>query len=65
MTWNMSAPLPESRLGIRISTVEPRSLLGPLFMAWKHSEKKDELRHEERAQTGRVRPHLTVPGRSD
>ena len=36
MTWNMSAPLPDSRLGILMSTVEPGSLLGPLFMAWNH-----------------------------
>lgn len=34
MMWNMSAPLPTSRLGILISTVEPGSLLGPLFIAW-------------------------------
>ena len=34
--WNMSAPLPASRLGILISTVDPGSLLGPLFMAWNH-----------------------------
>lgn len=36
MMWNMSAPLPASRLGILMSTVEPGSLLGPLFMAWNH-----------------------------
>lgn len=36
MMWNMSAPLPARRLGILISTVDPGSLLGPLFMAWNH-----------------------------
>lgn len=35
-TWNMSGPLATSRLGILMSTVEPGSLLGPLFMAWNH-----------------------------
>lgn len=34
MMWNMSAPLPTSLLGILISTVDPGSLLGPLFMAY-------------------------------
>lgn len=40
MIWNMSAPLPASRLGILMSTVEPGSLLGPLFIAWEpnHTE---------------------------
>lgn len=54
MMWNMSAPLPASRLGILISTVEPRSLLGPLFMAWNHIRRRkengenDEIGREER-----------------
>lgn len=43
MMWNMSAPLPDSRLGILISTVEPRSLLGPLFMAWNHIRRRKTM----------------------
>ncbi|TNN61770.1 hypothetical protein EYF80_027992 [Liparis tanakae] len=40
--WNMSAPLPTSRLGILMSTVEPGNLLGPLFMAWNHITRRRE-----------------------
>lgn len=39
MMWNMSAPLPTSLLGILISTVDPGSLLGPLFIAYNISQR--------------------------
>lgn len=44
MMWNMSAPLPTSLLGILISTVDPGSLLGPLFIAYvgQTGEKRDK-----------------------
>lgn len=47
--WNMSAPLPASRLGILMSTVEPGSLLGPLFMAWNQiTQRRGEMETKER-----------------
>lgn len=42
MMWNISAPLPVSRLGILMSTLEPGNLLGPLFIAWKDITQKEK-----------------------
>lgn len=50
MMWNMSAPLPTSLLGILISTVDPGSLLGPLFIAYNIRQRRKNRTKEKKIE---------------
>lgn len=57
--WNISAPLPASRLGILMTTVEPGSRLGPLFITWNTSRKK---RYEETQEARYIQTIVRADG---
>jgi len=58
--WNMSAPLPTSRLGILMSTVEPGNLLGPLFMAWNHITRRREKMEMKGKKNQYIEKHVQI-----